>query len=65
VNVLLWDATYRQFLANPVNEDTIEYPESGEPDGMATVAFPFLVFFRFLNPETLAIANIIWAPHHA
>jgi hypothetical protein len=48
-----------------VNEDTITYPESGEPNGHATVAFPFLVFFRFLNSETIAIANITWAPRHS
>ena len=61
---LWWAEVYPRFLANPQNEDTIFFPEAGEDDGLPTVAFPFLVFFRFLNPEVLAIANITWAPPH-
>jgi hypothetical protein len=62
-NRALWEnLLYDQFLPQPVTADTIDYSESGFPDAKVTVVFPFLVAFRFLNAETVAIADITWAP---
>jgi hypothetical protein len=59
---LWWNVLFDQFLANPVTDETVPYSEAGEPDALATVVFPFLVIFRFVNAEILAVAQITWAP---
>ena len=59
---LWWDVLFATFLETPVTDETVEFAEAGEPDALATVVFPFIVVFRYLNAETLEIANITWAP---
>jgi hypothetical protein len=61
-NRALWDNQLRdQFIANPVNESTIWYSESGYPDAQATVIGPFLVIWRQLNAEVVAVGTIRWS----
>ena len=61
-NRTLWDSLFDEFLENPINESTVDYLEAGEADAKATEIGPFIVVFRFLNSETLAIASIRWGP---
>ena len=58
-----WNELFDQFLASPVTTETESYPEAGEPDAFATPVGPFIVVFRFINPETVGIANIRWGPN--
>jgi hypothetical protein len=58
-----WNELFDQFLASPVTDQTENFPEAGEPDALATPIGPFIVVFRFINPETVGIANIRWGPN--
>jgi hypothetical protein len=52
----------RSVHSQPYNESTIDYPEAGVPDARATIVGPFLVVWRFVNAEVLAVATIRWGP---
>ncbi len=62
-NRALWDNELQdQFIASPINETTVDYAEAGEPDAKATLMGPFLVIWRFVNVEVIAVATIRWGP---
>jgi hypothetical protein len=61
-NRVLWGDLLDQFLDEPIRDNTIEFPESGESDAMLTTMGPFLITWRSLNAETLAILDIRWSP---
>jgi hypothetical protein len=58
----LWLSALDDFLANPVNDSTIWYPEAGDPEARATVIHPFLIIWKEINAEVIAIATIRWGP---
>ena len=62
-NRALWDNEVQdRFIESPINDTTVDYPEAGEPDAKATLIGPFLVIWRFVNAEVIAVATIRWGP---
>ena len=59
---LWWNDVYPHFLENPISRDTVDRPTAGEPDAKARTIFPFLITFRMVDADTVAIANITWCP---
>jgi hypothetical protein len=57
----LWEHTLMdQFLSEPENDTTIWYSAAGGTDVRATEIGPFVVIWRSINAEILAIGNIRW-----
>jgi hypothetical protein len=57
-----WNDVYPHFLARPITGDTVDRPSAGDPVAKARIVEPFLIIFKLMDEETVAIASITWSP---